>query len=136
MLPENPISITTTPKGPYNDSFGPDGFLLYRYRGTNILHHENVRLRKAFQQKTPLIYFHGVVPGKYLAIWPVFIVGDNPDQLNFKVAVDDMAYMEKAVSQSSRDDLIKDSEDEARRSYITSSVRQRQSSERRYQAMP
>ena len=71
ILQEIPLSITTSPKGPYDDSFASDGFLLYRYRGTNPQHHENAGLRKAFFQKTPLIYFHGVVPGKYLAVCAV-----------------------------------------------------------------
>jgi len=120
-----PLSITTAPKGPYNDSFGPDGFLLYRYRGTNILHHENVGLRKAFQRNIPLIYFHGVIPGKYLAVWPVFIIGDSPDQLTFKVAVDDITYIDEKLDQAHSGHTLKDSQDEARRAYITSSVRYR-----------
>jgi putative restriction endonuclease len=28
LLSQMPLSITTTPEGPYNDSFGPDGLLL------------------------------------------------------------------------------------------------------------
>ncbi len=125
IIPEIPLSISTSPKSPYNDSFGPEGFLRYRYRGTNPQHHENVGLRKAFFRKTPLIYFHGVVPGKYLAVWPVFIVGDNPDQLTFQVAVDDMAYISKRDAGLFDQNMIRDSEDEARRAYITSSVRNR-----------
>ena len=78
LLEEIPLSITTAPKGPYDDSFGSDGFLLYRYRGTNIQHHENIGLRKAFWRKAPLIYFHGVVPGKYLAVWPVSSLAITP----------------------------------------------------------
>jgi len=35
----------------------------------------------AMFRKVPLIYFHGVVPGRYLAVWPVFIVGDEPENL-------------------------------------------------------
>ena len=27
--------FTTAPEGPYDDAFGPDGLLRYRYRGTN-----------------------------------------------------------------------------------------------------
>ena len=92
ILPELPLSITTAPRGPYDDSFDNDGFLLYKYRGTDQRHHENSGLRKAMLQRMPLIYFHGVVPGKYLAVWPVFIVGDIPEKLTFKVAADDMAF--------------------------------------------
>ena len=68
LLPEIPLSITTTPSGPYDDSFGIDGMLLYRYRGTNPNHRDNESLRLAMSRGVPLIYFHGVVPGKYLAI--------------------------------------------------------------------
>lgn len=125
VLDEIPLSITTAPKGPYDDSFGPDGFLLYRYRGTNIQHHENIGLRKAFWQKTPLIYFHGVVPGKYLAVWPVFIVSDMPEKLSFKVAVDDMAYLEKMRSGVVSKYMISEDDNTARRVYISSAVRQR-----------
>jgi putative restriction endonuclease len=39
--------------------------------------------------KTPVIYLHGVVPGQYLAFWPVFVVGDDPARLTFTVAVDE-----------------------------------------------
>ena len=47
LLPEMPLSITTAPHGPYDDSFDDDGFLLYKYRGTDPSHHENAGLRKA-----------------------------------------------------------------------------------------
>ena len=122
ILPEIPLSITAAPKGPYDDSFASDGFLLYRYRGKDPQHHENVGLRKALFRKTPLIYFHGVVPGKYLAVWPVFIVGDMSDTLTFKVAVDDMTYVRKMKDVLHGDGMIRDSEAEARRAYITYGV--------------
>ena len=69
-----PLSITTAPKGPYTDRFGPDGLLCYAYRGENPQHHENVGLRKAMSDRVPLIYFHGLMPGKYIAAWPVYVV--------------------------------------------------------------
>lgn len=45
ILPQMPLSITTTPDGPYDDSSGPDGLLLYRYRGTDPQHRDNSGLR-------------------------------------------------------------------------------------------
>jgi hypothetical protein len=36
-------------------------------------------------RKVPLIYFHGVVPRRYQAEWPVYVVGDNPKALTFTV---------------------------------------------------
>ncbi len=69
VIPEIPLSITTTPNSPYDDSFDRDGLLWYRYRGTDPLHWENVGLRLAMRRQVPLVYFHGVVPGQYLAVW-------------------------------------------------------------------
>lgn len=125
ILPELPLSITTAPRGPYDDSFDNDGFLLYKYRGTDQRHHENSGLRKAMLQRMPLIYFHGVVPGKYLAVWPVFIVGDIPEKLTFKVAADDMAFVENIIGYSTGVNTVRDDESASRRAYITSAVRQR-----------
>ena len=36
---EVPLSITTSPNGPYDDGLGPDGYLSYRYRGRRALCH-------------------------------------------------------------------------------------------------
>lgn len=112
-----PLSITTTTKGPYQDSFAPQGdLLLYRYRGTNPNFHENRRLRDAMRDRIPLIYFHGTIPGQYLAVWPVYIVGDDPGRLTFRVSVDDPIQLSYE-----RDDT----DDEIRRGYITRQTRQR-----------
>lgn len=125
ILPSLPLSITTSPKSPYNDSFGTDNLLKYKYRGTDPQHHENVGLRKTMASRTPLIYFHGVVPGKYLAVWPVFIVDDDPAQLTFKVAADDMAYVRDELYNQINAGSVHDSGDGARREYITASVKVR-----------
>ncbi|XPS87594.1 uncharacterized protein Dvar_56120 [Desulfosarcina variabilis str. Montpellier] len=53
ILSEIPLSITTSPKSPYNDSFGNDHLLRYKYRGVNPQHHENISLRKAMNLKRP-----------------------------------------------------------------------------------
>ena len=115
-----PLSITTAPKGPYQDSFSPDGFLLYKYRGTDPRHRDNEGLRQAWYRDTPLIYFHGIVPGRYLAIWPVYIIGDDPKILTFKIAVDDAATINLNYKQASNPILA-----ESRRAYITTTVKQR-----------
>jgi len=86
---EIPLTITTTTGGPYDDSFDENGLLSYRYRGTDPQHRDNRGLREALLNGIPLAYFHGVVPGKYLVVCPVFIVGDDPGQLTFTVAADE-----------------------------------------------
>lgn len=83
-----PLSITTVPSGPYDDSFTNDGLLVYRYRGTDPNHRDNAGLREAMRTRTPLIYLHGIVPGRYLPVWPVFIIDDHPQSLSCLVAID------------------------------------------------
>ena len=118
-----PLSITTAPAGPYNDSFGANGLLRYRYRGTDPSHPDNRGLRLAMELRLPLIYFHGVVPGKYLAAWPVFVVGDDPGDLAFTVAIDDAEHL--GLGAAARENLVREDGDSARRMYVTATVRAR-----------
>lgn len=72
ILPSIPLSILTAPvvegrERPYDDAVGRDGLLEYRYRGTDINHRDNAGLRAAMEHQTPLVYFMGIVPGKYVA---------------------------------------------------------------------
>lgn len=116
-----PLSITTAPKGPYDDYFGKDNFLLYRYRGTDPNHRDNIGLRKVYELKRPLVYLHGIEPGKYLATYPVYIIGDEPGSLTFKVAVGDAlpAFEYSATSISRQIAEVSD----ARHAYLTSIVK-------------
>lgn len=116
-----PLSITTTPGGPYDDAFSGGDVLLYRYRGTNPDHRDNVGLRSVMQRRLPLAYFFRLVPGKYLATWPVFIVGDDPASLTFTVAVDDAEH----IGLGELPLMVHDESDEGRRRYITGTVRRR-----------
>src|SRR2546423_2090987 len=122
VLPEAPISITTVPAvagrpRPYEDELGPDGFLRYRYRGSDAQHRDNVGLRIAMQRQLPLVYFHGVTPGRYVAEWPVFVIADDRASLTFTVAVDDAGAI-------GSDELV-DVVDDVRRAYVTRLARQR-----------
>lgn len=115
-----PLTITTSPKSPYDDKLTKGGFLQYRYRGTDPHHRDNVGLRQIFEQGRPLIYLKGIVPGRYLAVWPVYIVADHPEELAFEVALDDvMTVFLPASVQRVADDAV------ARRRYLTTQVRQR-----------
>ncbi len=118
---EVPISITTSPNGPYDDGLGADGFLSYKYRGTDPTHRDNRGLRFAMEEALPLAYFYGLVPGRYLALWPVFIVQDEPKNLTFSVALDDASHatlpedLSWAVAEPG----------EIRRRYVTTQARRR-----------
>jgi putative restriction endonuclease len=124
VLPELPLSITTTPDSPYADAFGPEGVLQYRYRGTDPLHHENVGMRKAMERRVPLVYFHGLVPGQYMAAWPVLVVGDDRKALAFRIEVDDAAQAERSLALGVHS-AVAESLDEGRRRYVTSTVMRR-----------
>jgi len=124
ILPDVPLSITTAPPRPdrprpYDDALDSSGLLRYCYRGTDPQHHENRGLRLAMVQHVPLIYFHGIVPGRHMASWPAYIVGDNPGALMFTVAVDDRGLAQAVAT------AIDDAEIDIRRRYVTRQVAQR-----------
>lgn len=119
-----PLSITTAPPvegkpRPYEDSVDESGLIRYRYRGTDPRHHENVGLRSAMARQTPLIYFFGLMEGRYAAAWPSFIVGDDPAALTFSVAVDDRRSVRSIAGGIAEDDAA------GRRAYITTVTQQR-----------
>jgi len=121
-----PLSITTTPKSPYADTFGPDGLLRYRYRGSDPDHPDNRGLRAAMRNQIPLVYFHGIVPGKYLAAWPVYVVADDPVSLTVTVAVDvDDRVLAGLRSQIAAAKLEAEEYSNIRRAYATAEVRVR-----------
>jgi len=125
ILPNLPLSITTIPSGPYDDSFGEDGLLAYKYRGLDPNHRDNVGLREAMRLRTPLIHFHGIVPGRYLATWPVFVVGDDPLTLTFRIAVDEVTRAHRAAVEAAASEPQVSEDQASRRVYITAVVRQR-----------
>jgi putative restriction endonuclease len=119
-----PLSITTVYNSPYDDSISGDGSFTYRYRGTDPFHRDNVGLREAMKRQIPLIYFFGVVPSKYHAVWPVYIVNDNPNTLSFTVVADDMASIHNYLFEN-KTELISEDTQNALRKYITSTVKNR-----------
>ncbi len=121
---ELPLSMTTIADGPYDDSIGADDLLHYRYRGTNPNHPDNVGLRKLIRSREPLIYFHALMPGRYYALWPVYVVGDDPKALTFSVAVDDRNQARLAAGEPTNR-IADDTETSIRRRYITATTRQR-----------
>lgn len=73
--------------------------------------------------RLPLVYFHGVVPGKYLATWPVFVVNDDPESLSVFVAVEDAKHSPLASIESN---IARDADQgAAQRVYATAAVRVR-----------
>jgi putative restriction endonuclease len=117
ILVDIPLSIYTAPvvegrPRPYEDEVRSDA-ILYRYRGSDPRHRDNVGLRLAMQRRIPLAYLHGIVPGQYVAAWPVYVVGDDPGRLCFTIAVD---APERALVSGPGDEPMAA---EARRAYVT-----------------
>lgn len=108
LLADMPLSITTVPEiegkeRPYEDEVDEQGRLLYRYRGTDPKHPDNVGLRRAMERQAPLVYFYGVIPGLYRPIWPVFVVGDDPAGLTFTVEERPLLEVGEAVARVGED---------------------------------
>jgi putative restriction endonuclease len=126
ILPEIPISITTVPvvegkARPYADEIGSDGLMRYKYRGEDPIHRDNVGLRLAMKRHVPLVYFYGLVPGKYAAVWPVYIVGDDPGALVFSVEIGE----KQSLILGSNEEPSEYVAESAARSYVTVATQRR-----------
>ena len=124
VLPNLPLSITTVPPSakkerPYEDSLGEGGVIHYKYRGTDPMHPDNIGLREAMRHQAPLVYFFGLVPGRYFAEYPVFVVAEDPSTLTFHVQVDDQRVLPTGGFS------LADDASNARRKYITVVTQQR-----------
>ncbi len=124
ILPEIPLTITTAPEKPgkprpYDDKPADQGGMVYRYRGTDPFHPDNIGLRKAMMNGIPLIYLFGVREGFYKPIWPCFIKEDHPENLAFHVTVDEAPAALNKESWTFNPDL------DLRRRYITVEVQRR-----------
>jgi putative restriction endonuclease len=84
------IRTTYTPPGaeaPYQDEVGADGTVRYKWRGTDPGHADNRALREAMTRRAPLAYFYPVARGVYQAIYPVYLVEEDPQRHEFAVDV-------------------------------------------------
>lgn len=120
-----PLSMTTVPRSNYKDKFLTEGLLEYRYRGDDPHHRDNNGLREAMRSSTPLIYFLGIKPGKYLAVWPVFIVGDIPRSLFFRVLMDEKSLPNLKGGLSEETSFTSEEVAEYQRHYASSQTRVR-----------
>lgn len=118
-----PLSITTSAESPYSDSIS-EGHLYYSYRGTNPDHPDNRGLREVMRGRKALVYFHALMPGRYYAMWPAYVVGDDPKKLMFTVLVDDDRTM--VLAGDGEQLAVGDSEAiDVRRRYVTAVTRRR-----------
>jgi putative restriction endonuclease len=83
------LTIQTSFESPYDDRLDAgDDRLVYRYRGTDPNHPDNVALRRAMELRRPVLYLIAVEPGGYEAVFPCYVVADAPSQLAFFLLAD------------------------------------------------
>jgi putative restriction endonuclease len=114
---EAPLSITTAPDGPYDDAVGDDGFLQYRYRGSDPQHRDNVGLLRAMERGLALVYFAGISRGNYQPVWPAIVQAADPGSLTFTIGLYEPGLV--------RPDLSADVRDAAQRATVTRLVVQK-----------
>lgn len=89
------LSFVTTFSGsgpaPYEDHEGPDGLLRYKWQGDDPDATDNRAMRIAMQARLPLIYFKGIAKGLYEPVFPVTLVGEEPESKQFVVAFDEVS---------------------------------------------
>src|SRR3954453_18518314 len=77
------LTLTTAARVPgkraaYEDELDIENrAIIYHYRSGPIDQPDNRALRAAFELQVPLIYFHGVAPGQYMVVQPVFVTADD-----------------------------------------------------------
>jgi putative restriction endonuclease len=85
------LSITTAVAAsgglrPYDDAIGADGLHRYKLRRDANGRSENQGLRAAMERQVPLMWFYGEAPAQFQAIFPVFLIGEEPELDQFVIA--------------------------------------------------
>jgi putative restriction endonuclease len=118
------ITILTTYRAdpnerPYEDAEGQDGYLRYKWMGSNPDARDNVALRTAMVENKPLIWFFGVGAGVYRAVLPVYVVGEERGLTQFVVALNESLREQWEIDPLHPADLV------LRRQYALRVARQR-----------
>lgn len=83
------LTIQTSHEGPYDDRMDQmDDRLIYRYRGTDPGHPDNVAVRLAMELQRPLLYLIAVDRGLYMPVFPCYVIADSPPRLAFYLMAD------------------------------------------------
>lgn len=110
------LSVQTSAESPYDDEHDVEsGRIVYKYRGTDPNHPDNVALRRAMIEQRPLIYLVAVDPGFYDAVLPVYVASDDAVSHQFTIVADQLTV-------PIRSDPVMTA---ARREYATRAVLQR-----------
>lgn len=94
--------------------FEADEVVDYAFMGSDPDSADNRWLREALEHRVPILYFLGIAPGRYQAIWPAFIAGWDAKALKAQVAFAPLA-----------DQVLPSPASAAERKYALRSVKQR-----------
>ena len=83
------ISVINNPDGPYADRPAAGGLFHYSYEGATGTGGSNTKLREAWRQGVPIIFFQRIAPGHYVPMFPVYVVDDDPIKREFLLALDE-----------------------------------------------
>ena len=87
----------------YDDIASDAGYFEYRFMGNDPNSPDNRALREAWEDQSAFIYFHGVAPTLYEALFPAFITEWLPATLAVHVAVADIREKQRnSLSHSAR----------------------------------
>jgi putative restriction endonuclease len=94
--------LTAAPKGarwrPYDDSEGPDGLHRYKLRRDDGGERENESLRVAMANQEPLIWFYGIKPSVFQAIFPVYLIWEEAELTQFAMALTEEQRLSRSTS--------------------------------------
>jgi putative restriction endonuclease len=126
VLPDSEVALTirTTfsarpEERPYEDDLGLDGYPRYKRMRGNPNSRENRALRHAMTLGKPLIWFYGVGPAVFRALYPVWLVEEEHDQDQFVVALSDDLLVQW------RRDVVHPADEVLRREYAIAEVKRR-----------
>jgi putative restriction endonuclease len=108
---ETTLAVVSSADGPYNDRELRTGVWRYDYEGTSLAG-SNTKLRRAYEQQTPIILFRKIAANTYLPFYPVYVIADHPAELYFELAVSEAAAAQTL-------------EDPGTRSYVERMVKER-----------
>ncbi len=112
------IMTVHTPQGrqrPYEDVLGHDGLPRYKMRADSRSGADNRAVHQAMDLHLPVIWLVGVAAGWFQAVFPVFVIGAEPDHDQFVLAYD--AAQTLPMPQTPMEEVL--------RNYVVRETRQR-----------
>lgn len=82
------LSVVSSPSGPYSDAHVGDSLFAYDYRAGST-DGDNLKLRRAYELRMPIILLRKIEVGVYVPVFPVYVVHDDLPNRQFLIALDD-----------------------------------------------